>query len=170
MNYKKAINTIAFLVVLMSATASYAISLEYKVKAGLIYNILKFVELKNYKNGQINLCVVGSNPFGTFLNEFPSNVVKGKKIVINFNYSEFSDCTIAYISRSEEKKASSIISEMSKYKILTISDIDRFARLGGMIEFGEVSGNIVMDFNASEAKSQGVLISSKLLQIGRRVY
>lgn len=171
MNWKKAVYITTFLFVIITARTADAVPLEYKVKAGLIYNILKFVELpENKETSNINICVIGNNPFGDLLDKLNNKSIKGRKIVIIEKYDRTAKCSVAYISSSEEKKVGGIINELKASSVLTISDIDNFAKVGGMVEFDDASGNVVMYFNNSEAKRQGIAISSKLLQIARRVY
>ena len=74
------------LISLASATSSWANrSLdEYTLKAALMVKLVRFIYLPETKQDltQLNLCVIGSNPFGTSLNKLTENPVEGIKINI----------------------------------------------------------------------------------------
>lgn len=52
-------------------------------------------------------------------------------------------------------------------KILTISDIDQFASLGGMIELKIQETNVKMHINLSSADKKGIHFNAKLIEVAK---
>jgi uncharacterized protein YfkK (UPF0435 family) len=145
-------------------------STEYKVKAAFIYNFLKFTTWpESAASGSINICVMGDNPFGETLLPLEKKKIKGRAIrVTNIsNTSKINNCTVAFVSDSEEDRLDDIIKSVQKKPILTVSDISHFAQEGGVIGFYERDGKIKFAINTANASKSGLVLSAKLLELSK---
>jgi hypothetical protein len=74
---------------------------------------------------------------------------------------------LLFVARSESSRAGSLVEQVRRLPILTISDIPEFAHLGGMIEMYEEGGTLRFAINPASAEQAGLTISSRLLTLAR---
>lgn len=155
----------------LEAFSQNTISKEYQVKAAFLYHFAKFVEWEEQKVSKFSICLLGDDPFGKSLDAIGKTVVAGKDISVRRNVSitTASECNILFISDSEQKALSSILSAVAGKPILTVSDMSGFLRKGGMIAFVESSGRIKLEINAVLARESGLKINAMLLEIAEKV-
>jgi hypothetical protein len=151
--------------------AQTAISKEYQVKAAFLYNFSQFVvwPAEAFPEAQTPLVigVIGEDPFGAYLDE----IVQGEQvnnrplIVQRFHQvEEIKVCHILFVSQSETKRLEEIFARLKGRNILTVGDIDGFAKQGGMIRFVTEKNKVRFRINVEAAKAAKLTISSKLLK------
>ena len=104
------------------------------------------------------------------------NIVEGKKVggksvtvVYVQSVEEALSFDVVFIVQSEESNLERILKILTNRAILTISDIEDFAKRGGTIGFFEDNNRIRFDINLDVANETGLQISSKLLRLARVV-
>ena len=155
-----------------SATAQTSnASNEYRIKAVFLFNFAQFVEwpATAFKGpGQpIEICILGTDPFGTYLDETVRNEVVGDRPLVVRRHRQVEDvgtCQLLFISRSEAANIPDIIAGLKGRSILSVSDADAFAGRGGMVRFVTMNHRINLRINLEEARAAGLTISSKLLR------
>ncbi len=148
------------------APAVSAVS-EYQVKAAFLLNFGKFVEWPDAK-GDLEICVLGDDPFGSTLDETVAGRSVGKRAVKTRRIGSVSaagGCSILFVSRSESGSVDTILSSLSGSPVLLVADLERFAKRGGMINFVESDKKIRFEINERAAKKAGLKISSQLLRL-----
>lgn len=176
-----------FLAVLISALlnpvhgacAESPLAQEYAVKAAFLYNFAKFVEwpAEAFLNEQtpITICVLGRDPFGSALESVTRDkTAKGRSFLIR-RFKAIEDvagCHILFVSESEQKDMDRILSVLDKCRkcsVLTVSDMEKFARRGGVINFITIEKKIHFEVNMDAASRTGLKISSRLLTLAKIV-
>lgn len=168
-----AVLTLSF--VLFSArsnvSAQTKASKEYQVKAIFLFNFAQFVEWPagTFSDAQKPLVigVLGDDPFGTYLDDtVRGEKVNGRPLVVERyrRLEEVKTCHILFISRSETARLKQHLEGLKSRNILTVSEIDEFCRLGGMIQFVTEKSKIRLKINVEAAKAANLTISSKLLR------
>ncbi len=148
---------------------------EYEIKAAYLYNFIKFVSWKDESvegSGEINVCILGKDPFQELIDPINGKTIQGKPIKL-FKFDSMSVapvCTVIFISESERKGVENILTTPELEHALTVSDIEDFAKNGGMIGFVQVGNVIRFEINLLSARKSGVAISSKLLELAQEVY
>jgi hypothetical protein len=148
-------------------------SREYMVKAGFLYNFAKFVDWppESFKSeaSPLVLGILGVEPFGAALETLKDKTVKGRRLVIRklSRLENLEDCQILYISGSERGNLRAILGTLRNHNILTISDIDRFANLGGMIGLVNVGNNVNFEINLDTVQQSKLKFSSQLLKLAK---
>jgi hypothetical protein len=145
--------------------------LEYKVKAGYIWNFAKFVDWPAQalpESAPITICVVGPDPFGEIL----ENTVHDKSVLGHaFAVRHIAKgpvppgCHIAFLAFADRKKQADMAQAAAASGALTVGDSRGFAELGGMIEFVIERNRIRFEINSGPAKSAGLRISSELMKL-----
>lgn len=140
---------------------------EYEVKAAMLVNFTKFVEWPE-ASGPLVIGVVGRDPFGaaleTVIREQRSG--PGRQIVVRRESQLPKEpVQVLFIARSERRRMAELLVQLAGRPILTVSDAEGFARLGGMIEFTMDDDRVRFGCNAKAAQKAGVRISSRLLNL-----
>jgi len=147
---------------------------EYQVKAAFIYNFTRFIEWPDgtfpERGGLIKICIVGEDPFKDSMSELENKKAKGMgfevRRVRNFTGGDtLEPCNIIFIGKSETQKLPAILRSLEGKNILTISDIKRFAEVGGVIGFATKKNKIRLEVNLKAANHAKLDISSKLLKL-----
>jgi hypothetical protein len=143
---------------------------EYQVKAAYLYNFGKFVEWPSGAAGgsQVSICVLGQDPFGPALDAvLAGERIQGKSVVLRriAKAQEAMECGILFISSSEDRRLSDVLSTVEHVAVLTVSDIPEFSRRGGMIQFVLEGKRVRFEVNLASAQNAGLTLSSELLKV-----
>jgi hypothetical protein len=149
---------------------------EAQVKAAYLYNFGKFVtwpEGSATKEAQsFGICVLGKDPFGATLDStVAGETINGKKITVNrlVKMQDASQCSILFISASEEGRLPSILAVVQRFSALTVSDIPHFAERGGTVGFVTSQGRIRFEVNLRAAEQSHLTLGSELLKVASAV-
>ena len=148
---------------------------EYLIKAAFLYNFAKFIDwpAEAFPNDRtpLTLCIFGEDPFGVALESIKGKTVKGRKLVIQHStrVEDLEQCHILFVSASEEKRLRPILSGLRGKTILTVSDMNGFARRGGIINLVTEKSKIRFEVNVEVTELAGLKISSKLLKLAKIV-
>lgn len=148
---------------------------EYEVKAAFLLNFIRFIEWPGERerggDGELVLCIAGEDPFGRALNLIEGKTIRGKKLLINTTHASRSlaDCHLLFIPSSEKVRLPSLLKAVRGLPVLTVSETERFAESGGMINFITVNSKVRFEINPDAAQKVGIHISSRLLQLARIV-
>ncbi len=153
---------------------------EDTLKAVYTYQLGKFTEWPATKltpsEASLNFCILGKNPFGrTALDTIQDKRVKGRRLTIEIYPSgllsneAIAACHILFISGSEKSRLKSILAQLRASPVLTVSDIDEFAREGGMIALVKSQQQVRLEINSIALRRSGLAVSSKLLELAKLV-
>jgi len=148
-----------------------ATSKEYQVKAGFLYNFAHFTEWPTNafpdNNSPLVIGVLGNDPFASDLDE----LVRGEKVnnrpLVVQRYQqveEIKTCHILFVSQSEARRLDRILASLKNRSILTVGDVEGFAKQGGVIRFITEKNKIRFRINVEAARASHLTISSKLLR------
>jgi hypothetical protein len=148
---------------------------EYQVKAAFLYNFLKFVDwpAQSFANDSspFIIGVVGNDTFNSAIDQAVSGkTANGRPIVIKrfASAKTLTYCHILFISPSERDRFRQIL-ETTGSGVLTVSETDGFAQIGGVVNFTLVDSKVRFEINQSAAERAGLKISAKLLSVARVV-
>ena len=149
---------------------------EYRLKAAFLYNFAKFIDWPSDSfpdsASPIMLCVLGSDPFGSALAEtLEGKTVRARPLVIR-RFQQVEDvqtCHILFVGRSEEKRLAQTLERLQGSAVVTVGEMEGFARVGGIINFFTEHDKIRFEINVGAAERAGLSISSKLLNLARIV-
>jgi hypothetical protein len=163
-----------FMAVLLSQQAiADDANVEYKVKAGYLYNFTKFITWPEDKSETFNLCIVGEDPFGDLIGPIEQRTAFGRPIkLFRFNgFNKEQRCHILFVSASVKDNSSlkNILAIQETNKSLTVGESKEFAAQGGMIGFVNRQGNIKLQINLKVLQQSDLKISAKLLEVAELV-
>jgi hypothetical protein len=149
---------------------------EYLVKAAFVYNFAKFTTWPTDSfadpSEPITLCVVGDHDYGEAFDSINGKSVGGRAVSVKYlNALKPQDqCHVIFVARSEQSRLRKIVKANQKVQALTVSDMDGFVEEGGMIRLvREPDDRISFEINPKSADEAGLKLSSKLLNLAKRI-
>jgi hypothetical protein len=156
------------------ALAQTAPVAEYAIKSALLFKLPQFIYRPEPAREQpLVICLLGSNPFGAVPDKLASAPIDGRSVKFQklSGTTEAKVCELVFIARSESGNLETILRQLSGLIIVTVSDIDGFAKSGGMVEFslgGEGSAvNILI--NRKAAQKQHLEFNAQLLRLAKAI-
>ena len=155
------------------ARAQYS---EYEVKAGLLGNFIQFVKWPARAfpdaGSPFTICIVGSDSFGGALERAVANqTVGGHKVTIKRSRrpEDLKSSQLVFVCKSERSRMSEILGGLQGASILSVGEIEDFARQGGVINFTMEGDKVRFEINVGAAQRAGLELSSKLLRLGKPI-
>ena len=148
---------------------------EAELKAAFLYNFAKFTEwpADSLAPGQrLALCVLGDNAVASALDQtIKGHAIESHELTVELLKPDASarSCHLLYMSGLDEKRSAQLIDSLKNVPVLTASDANRFAELGGVAQLTLENGRMRFAINVSAAQRARLQLSSKLLSLARIV-
>lgn len=146
---------------------------EYAVKSALLFRLPQFVYWPDgVRSAELVMCLLGSNPFGGALEKLALTPIDGRLVrlvKLNAAASDAGECSFVFISRGEAENLDGILRRLGRYAVVTVSDIEGFARSGGMVELalGGEGAAISILINRKAAQKQNIEFNAQLLRLAK---
>lgn len=166
---------VAFCLVAWLAPSCFAQSTpvpEYALKAALFFKLPPFVYRPDTDRGTtVEMCLLGRNPFGNALQKLAGVPIDGRQVRLRFvDAREAGTCEFVFISRSEAGDVEGILHRLGTAPVVTVSDIEGFARAGGLVEFAVgPEGSVLILINRAAGQRLGIEFNAQLLRLARVV-
>ncbi|MEQ1528838.1 MAG: YfiR family protein [Methylococcales bacterium] len=155
------------------ASADDSANVEYKVKAGYLYNFTKFVTWPVDNNPTFNICILGENPFGHLIDPIEEKTAFDRPIKLHKlkTFSTNYHCHILYVPSSIQSNIdlSNALVIHEENSILSVGEHPSFIDQGGMICFVNRDGKIKLQININKLKQSELKISAKLLEVAELI-
>lgn len=149
---------------------------EYEVKAAFLFNFGQFVtwgpEAFRAPTSPFVIGVLGEDPFGATLDAVVRDArIQGRPVVVQRYRSvdDIEDCQILFVSESETDRLDAILAALRGRGTLTVGEVAGFAERAGMIRLAVVDNRLRLEINQEAVTTEGLEVSSKLLQLARIV-
>jgi len=149
---------------------------EYELKAGVLFNIIKYVEWpadasSGPSSDTLEIGLLGDIPFPEALDVLDGKMVQGRKLLVRRVHSiaDAGRCSVLYIGASEKGQLAQITEAFKDRPVLTVGEVDGFAQRGGMVNLLSGPNRIVMEINREVATQSRLAFSSQLLKLARLV-
>lgn len=142
---------------------------ENKIKAGLVYNFLKYTQWPSADptSTSITVCILDEDPFDGLLGPISGRTVNHRTIAVN-NMEEWnatSLCHMLIIHADRRNDWPELRKKLSNRDILTVSDFNGFAEQGGMIEFSKENDRVHVEVNLEAVTKAELQIDNSLLNL-----
>ena len=160
---------------LLAAHADAQTATAPELKAAFLYNFAKFVEWPSESmpaGTPLVVCVLGDGAVADALEEtvkgraIDSHQVTTRRVKID---SSLRTCHVLYVSGVDAKRSLELLEGLGDSAVLTASDFDRFAQLGGVANFFVENGKMRFAVNIESAQRARLQVSSKLLGLAKIV-
>lgn len=145
---------------------------EYALKAAFLYRFTNFIQWPEDRARQdvFQICLLGRDSFGAVITALEQETVQGKHIQVKEiqGLDPELDCHVVYISTSEIQNRDRWLDRLSTLTgVLTVSDMEGFARAGGVVQFIQVENRVRFAINVEAAERTKLTVSSKLLRLSK---
>jgi hypothetical protein len=142
---------------------------EQDIKAGLIYNFLRYTQWPAAtRDGQpMVVCVYGPDPFSGRLQPMAGRTVNQRTIEVRTIGADrdLDVCALVFINGENRRDWPRLRTYLARRSILTVSDYDGFARSGGMLEFTRINDRIAVRMNVGAAEAANLRVQDRLLRL-----
>jgi hypothetical protein len=157
-----------------SENSSRALELfEEKIKAGLVYNFLKYTDWpkSSQEKDTLRVCLFGNDPFKGYLTPLAGR--HAQQFVIDIasidDIQELEKCHLVFIGKNSKNDLPKLLNFLKNKHILTVSDMAQFAQQGGMIELTKEDQRIAFYINKGAVRDAGLNIQDRLLKLAKSV-
>ena len=147
---------------------------EQKIKAGLIYNFLKYTEWPSEKMARpaapLVVCILGTgDPFDGYLQPIEGRTVNQRIIKLRHlsSTADAEGCNMLFIGSDEQAQWPALHGFLANKSILTVADFSGFSHAGGMIEFGTEDNRIQVWLNIEAVTSAHLRIYDSLRRLAK---
>jgi hypothetical protein len=149
--------------------------IEQKIKAGLIYNFLKYTQWPQgsaRQSGALVVCLFGGDPFDGSLQPMGGRTVNQRTIEIRTigGAADASPCALLVVHVAKKSEWPQLKSALAGKDVLTVSDIDNFTAEGGMIEFTRIDNRIGVEINADAVTASHLVVQDRLLKLASAIH
>lgn len=160
----------AFLFMTPSYAETYT-SAEYDIKAAYLYHFLNFIrwpaQSSFHTSEDINICILGENPFGDKLERISRRAVEGKAIAVYLieKAADVDQCHLVFISGRKRPFSDNILKKLIEKQVLSVGENEYFVKAGGMIALTYEKGRISCLINLRAGRDAGFHFSAQLLEV-----
>ncbi len=139
---------------------------EQKIKAGMIYNFLKYTEWPS-ADAQLPMvaCLFGGDPFEGNLGPMQGRSVNLRTVEIRRINDTNAALKCHLIVVNDSADWSALRQAIQGKHILTVSNQSDFIRQGGMIQFGHQDRHIAVTLNMKAVRAAKVTLEQRLLNL-----
>ena len=148
---------------------------EYAAKAAFLLNIAKYATWPPSAfpdaSAPIVIGILGDDPFGSALDRVVSGrVINDRRVTVRRSKraADLRGAHVVFISPSEGERAAGVCASLAESGTLCVGDTESAASFTA-VTFSVESGRIAFTVNLASARRSNVAISSKLLQLARKV-
>lgn len=150
---------------------------EYTLKAALLFRLPDFVwgaEASSPGSQPYCLCLLGTDPFGAIADQLARTTLpagRSMKFMRMEPSAPLTDCDMVFLARSESRQLATVLRRLAGTRAVTVSDIDGFARAGGMVELALApeGQHVNLLINRGAAADKGLSFHAQLLRLARVV-
>ncbi|MDD2925162.1 MAG: YfiR family protein [Rhodoferax sp.] len=146
---------------------------EPELKAAILVNMLLFVDWPNQTSqpsDRVALCYLDAGPVAQVLDLLNGKIIKGRPLqVLHVNAAAAAGCHALYLSPNDATALTRMVPGLSNRGVLFVGDSPGYLQRGVMLNLEVENGRIVFDIDLRSARQAGLVMSSKVLRLARRV-
>jgi len=172
---RSAHHLITLLFLALSAMNTWAQLSEDMVKAGLIFNIIKFTEWPAARlapQEALNICMLGQREMTlSALEPLNGKLVQGHSLLVRAATLKdgLRACHVVVIGASERASLAEALRVAHSAGALTVSDMSNFIDAGGAVGFANENDHVRFDVNLDGTNRADVHLSIQVLRLARTV-
>lgn len=171
MAFLRAFLSILLILAAVAAEAAEPLQLgEQKIKAGLLYNFLKYIDWPAgapEASGPLVICLYGGDPLGGALKNLEGRSANQREIQLRplAPGGDTQGCHMLYIHPGQRAAWPALRQALEGRRLLTVADHEGFALAGGMIEFRRRDDRIGVDMNLNALEAAHLSVQDRLLPL-----
>jgi len=137
-----------------------------RLKAAIVFNVLRFVELPDGGRGPLVFCVSGNERAADRFRAFSGRTAGSRTVSMrSVRANNFSGCDVVYLGSAS---ASTVANASARGRLL-VGEGRRFIDNGGSVGLVQMGSQVRFEVNLDAAQDAGVRMSSKLVRLAARV-
>ena len=147
---------------------------EAKVKAGFLFNFIKFTQWPPVRTAQgvpLHLCTPGGAALAGALELLQGRPVAGRTIEVRRRVpaTEWRQCDVMFLGQDDAPLLDGVLRQLGTAPVLTVGDLPDFVASGGMIGLRIEADRVRFDVNLVTAQRAGLSLNSQMLQLAGQV-
>jgi hypothetical protein len=148
---------------------------EQKIKAGLIYNFLKYTQWppEAAASSSLVVCIFSiEDPFSGYLQPIEDRTVNQRSISLRHisRIEDAANCHMLFVGNDEQEQWPALRRSLDKKSVLTVGDFEGFAGNGGMIEFDTKNNRVQIELNPDAASAAHLRIYENLRRLAKTTH
>lgn len=164
--------TALFLILLAAAPVRAQTVSEAAVKAGFVYNFIKFTQWPAAREGApVRVCAPAAQPLDGQLIRLQGRNVGGRSIDVRTGVpaGEWRQCDVLFFGPEDADRTYLLPSRVGPAPVLTLGDLPGFVEAGGVIGLRMEASRVRFDVNLGSAQASGLVLNSQMLKLAGKV-
>ncbi|MFL6698687.1 MAG: YfiR family protein [Vitreoscilla sp.] len=145
-----------------------------QLEAAVVYNILQFVEWPGEEALQpgspLTLCMDPDSPGYTSMHQLSGRGLRRMQFVVEPLVPQTRRCNVAFVDSARSQRSVSTRQGAGTDGALLVVAGSHFQPTEApIIQLSEAGGKLAFDVSADKARAQGLVVSSRLLRLARKV-
>lgn len=146
---------------------------EDAIKSGFIYNFARYSQgdwFNESKNKNYYICSFNAEFISNAKQTLKERKIKDSPVVMSLLSSKLDTidhCNTLFMTKDDVEKWQYLVEQVPMNFIMLVGEFDDFIVTGGHINFFIVGGKVRFEVNPDRLKQSGILMSSKVLRLGR---
>ncbi len=118
---------------------------------------------------RIQFCILGTDPFGLFLDVLAIREVRGHEVdLLRLKSSDQAHgCHLLFITMDAVSDEGRVPVELSRRGLFVVADTPGLAKRGAIANLLHENGDVRFEINVSAARRAALILNTQLLQLGR---
>lgn len=147
---------------------------EAAVKAGFVFNFIKFTQWPGGRDGvaaPLRLCVPSPQPLEGQLSLLSGRSVGSRVIDVRTSVApgEWRHCDVLFLGENDAERLPTLQLRLANAPVLTLGDLPGFVENGGMIGLRVEASRVRFDVNLNSAQLSGLVLNSQMLKLAGKV-
>lgn len=157
-------------VVHVSSTRAEPVTSEEAVKAGFLFNFVKFTQWPHARDteaGPLQVCTPGPQPLDGQFALLQGRLIGNRTLETRSRVasSEWRHCHVLFLTESDAPRLDSIVRDLRGEAVLTVGDLPGFVQAGGMIGLRTEDNRVRFDINLGSAQRAGLTLNSQMIKL-----
>jgi hypothetical protein len=147
---------------------------EQAVKAGFVYNFVKFTQwppTRDQQAGPFQICTPSNHALDSQLAQLDGRTIGARTIEVRANVAagDWSGCNVLFVAAGDAERVDNIIRTLGPAPVLTVGDSPGFAKAGGMIGLRTEDNRVRFDVNLISAQRAGLTLNSQMIKLAGQI-
>ena len=147
---------------------------EYKAKANFFFNFARFTTWPRdvlAEGDRLQFCILGTDPFGLFLDVLAIRKVKGHEIdLLRLKSNDQAQhCHLLFLATDAVTEEGRVPAELSRRGLFVVADTPGLARRGAIANLQHENGDVRFEINVGAARNAALILDTQLLRLGRLI-
>jgi hypothetical protein len=149
---------------------------EAAIQAAYLFNFARFTEWPpggfSTRNAPLNYCLLGRrDALANAMNSLSERPVQGHplRFMQPERIEDIKVCHLVFMAETDPKRRAQALQILNAQPTLTVSDIDGFAKDGGMIGLVRMGTRLRFEINRTQTQKTGLRLSADLLNLATAI-